>query len=180
MSDTERRPYAQVLYVATAIANALAPACHRIEIAGSVRREKAMCGDVELVAIPRLHTNLIGDPMDSSEVDDALGRWPITLHKNGNKYKQFSLEWQPGVWFKVDLFLQPDPATWGVNFLLRTGSATFSHFMVTPTWQGGHKPEGFEMKDARVWRNGVALDTPEEIDVFNAFGLAYVEPKDRA
>lgn len=180
MSDTEKRPYLVVYTVASAISQALAPACHRIEIAGSVRREKAMCGDVELVAIPRLHTNLIGDPMDVSYVDDALARWPVVLHKNGNKFKQFSIEWQPGMWFKVDLFLQPDPATWGVNFLLRTGSATFSHFMVTPTWQGGHKPEGFEVKDARVWRNGVALETPNEIDVFRVFEMDWIEPRDRA
>ena len=35
MSDTEKRPYLQVFTVAKAISAALAPACHRIEVAGN-------------------------------------------------------------------------------------------------------------------------------------------------
>src|SRR5690606_28750539 len=110
----------------------------RIEIAGSLRRKKEMLGDIEIVAIPILHTNLLGEPLNTSEVDDLLATWPITLHKNGAKYKAFSFEWQPGWTFKVDLFLQPDPATWGYNFMVRTGSAEFSHKMVTPRRFGGY------------------------------------------
>lgn len=179
MSDTEKRPYAQVHAVASALVNALSPACHRIEIAGSLRRQKEMVGDIEIVAIPRLHTNLLGDPLDTSEVDDVLASWPLTLHKNGPKYKQFSFEWQPGWTFKVDLFLQPDPATWGWNFMVRTGSADFSHKMVTPRAYGGFKPDDLVIKDARVWRNGASLDTAEEPDVFALWGMQFVEPEDR-
>lgn len=179
MSETIKRPYLQVFTVAKAISAALAPACHRIEVAGSVRREKAWCGDVELVAIPRLHTNLLGDPLETSEVDDALGRWPVTLHKNGNKFKQFSIEWQPSMWFKVDLFLQPDPATWGYNFTIRTGSPEFSKRLVTAKAYGGLKPDDLTIKDARVWRNGAALPTPEEADIFALWQLDYIEPRDR-
>src|SRR5690349_5390941 len=105
MSDTEKRPYNQVMTVALNLVGALTPACHRIEIAGSLRRKKELVGDIEIVAIPKLHTNLLGEPLESSGIDDLLAQWPIALHKNGQKYKAFSFEWQPGWTFKVDLFL---------------------------------------------------------------------------
>lgn len=180
MSDTEKRPYAQVLIVANAIVDILRPHCHRIELAGSLRRCKELVGDIEIVAIPKLHTNLIGEPMDSSEVDDKLAGLPIALHKNGNKYKAFSFEWQAGWTFKVDLFLQPDPATWPVNFLLRTGSSEFSKRMVTSVAFGGHKPDAYQIKDARVWFRGAPMELTEEIEIFDLWGMAYVEPCDRA
>lgn len=179
MSDTVKRPYAQVLHVANTLVTMLHPACHRIEIAGSLRRKKAMVGDIEIVAIPRLHTNLIGEPLDTSEVDDLLAKWPITLHKNGAKYKAFSFEWQPGWTFKVDLFLQPDPATWGYNYMVRTGSADFSKKMVTPQAYGGYKPQGIEIREARVYRSGALLDTPEEADIFKVWGMDFVPPEQR-
>ena len=90
MSDAEKRPYDQVLTVANCLVTALHPACHRIEIAGSLRRKKTMVGDIEIVAVPILHTNLIGDPMDTSEVDDLLAAWPITCTRMG-KVKAISL-----------------------------------------------------------------------------------------
>lgn len=180
MSETPKRPYNQVNTVASTIVEALAPACHRIEIAGSLRRRKPMVGDIEIVAIPIMHANLLGDPLDTSEVDDVLARWPVTLSKNGPKYKAFELEWQAGWTFKVDLFLQPDPATWGVNFLIRTGSSDFSHRMVTPRAQGGSMPNDLTVRDARVWRHGVAQETPEEADIFRLWGMQWIDPKERA
>lgn len=179
MSEAVKRPYAQVMRVAECLVDSLRPHCHRIEIAGSLRRKKDMVGDIEIVAIPMLHTDLVGDPLDSSEIDDWLVNKPLTLHKNGQRYKQFSFEWQPRWWFKVDLFLQPDPATWGWNFMIRTGSMEFSKKMVVPRRFGGYKPEWATIEGARVWRDGKALETQEEIDVFRLWEMEWIEPKDR-
>lgn len=186
MSDTVKRPYAQVMRVAEVLVSSLLPACHRIEIAGSLRRERPLVGDIEIVAIPQIITktqaNLFGEPLSEtaeSMVDGVLESWPLTFHKNGPKYKQFSFEWQPGWTFKVDLFLQPDPATWGWNFMIRTGSADFSKKMVVPCRFGGYKPEWATVEGARVWREGKALDTREESHVFELWGMEFIEPKDR-
>ncbi|MCC6454465.1 MAG: hypothetical protein IT328_05940 [Caldilineaceae bacterium] len=179
MSATDKRPYAQMLTIARGIVERLQPACHRIEIAGSLRRKRPLVGDIEIVAVPILHTNLFGEPLDTSEVDQLLSHLPITLHKNGAKYKQLSFFGSLGNVYTVDLFLQPDPATWAVNFLLRTGSADFSHKMVTPKSQGGYKPDGYLVRDARVWHNGAAIDTPEERAIFTLWGMDYIEPEDR-
>lgn len=178
MSEHPKRPYAEMMYCAELLVSKLAPACTRIEIAGSLRRQKPLVSDIELVAIPIPVPNLLGEPTEETEVDRLLDSLPVTFTKRGRKYQQFCFDGTQAP-FYVDLFLQPDPATWGVNFLLRTGSANFSHFFVTPTWQGGCKPDGFEVKDARIWRNGNVIPTPEEIDAFDAFGLLYVEPRDR-
>jgi DNA polymerase/3'-5' exonuclease PolX len=40
----------------------LAPYCERIEVAGSVRRQKDIVGDIELVAIPKLETHIKVQP----------------------------------------------------------------------------------------------------------------------
>lgn len=83
MSNTAKHPYAQAHTAASHLLTMLRPCCHRIEIAGSLRRKKELIGDIELVAVPILHTNLLGEPMqDSSLVDDLLARKPVELHKN--------------------------------------------------------------------------------------------------
>lgn len=179
MSNNIKLPWQQMRSVASGVIRRLEPACHRIEVAGSLRRMCDEVGDVEIIAIPRMDIDLFGNELDTSEVDHLLATWPVTMHKNGGKYKQFSFVGSTGYTYKIDLFLQPDPATWGVNMLLRTGSAQFSHKMVSPKWQGGYKPDGLEVKDARVWRDGVTLATPEEWNVFELWGMKYIEPRDR-
>lgn len=179
MSNTAKLPYEQMHKVASRVVERLAPACHRIEIAGSLRRRELMVGDIEIVAVPKLDLDLFGNPTSVSEVDRLLAGWPLTLLKNGPRYKQFSFVGSLGNIYKVDLFLQPDPATWGVNFLIRTGSADFSHKMVTPRWQGGYMPNDFRVEEARVWQGGGKLLTPEEADIFELWEMDYVEPSER-
>ena len=185
MSETPKRPYEQVKTVADAVADMLRPYCDRLELAGSLRRKKLWVGDIEIVAIPKIRTeattDLFGEVVSTSkvsQVDELLARVPVTLHKNGGKYKAFSIEWQPGYMFKVDLFL-PDRDTWGYTYLVRTGSADFSKRFVTARAYGGCKPDEFTISEARVWRNGAAISLPEEIDLFHAFDLEWIEPENR-
>lgn len=44
--------------IAAALCDELAPACHRIEPAGSVRREERKIGDIEICAVPRYRTEV--------------------------------------------------------------------------------------------------------------------------
>ncbi|MDV7397174.1 hypothetical protein RZS08_37585, partial [Arthrospira platensis SPKY1] len=77
----------------------MAPACHKIEIAGSIRRRKPLVHDIEIVAEPYVDpvANLFGEPGHyRSRLDDLLAglleegvlHW-FPFAKNGDRYKQF-------------------------------------------------------------------------------------------
>lgn len=178
MSNTAKRPYAEMLEIAQQVVAEIAPYCEREPvIAGSLRRKRPEIGDIEIVAVPKLHRDLFGEVWPAnggSEIDDWLATKAIFPIANGQKQKKFM--WG-GV--QIDLYLQPDPATWGVNLMIRTGSAEFSHWMVTPQRQGGACPDGLTFRDARIWHNGRALQTPNEDDVFNILGIVWIEPENR-
>lgn len=174
MSNETKRPYAEVHPIAHGLLAELSPYCERIEIAGSLRRERRFIGDVEMVAIPKIDhafIDLFGQPSGSySLVDQWLAKKRIEPTKNGEKYKSFV--WQ-GV--KIDLFLVT-PETWGCQFLIRTGSADFSHDIVTVCQRWN-----FNFYDGRLYGPyfGDALDTPEEKDVFKQLGIEYIPPQER-
>lgn len=172
-------PYAEALTIANTLLALLAPVCERIEIAGSLRRQKAEVGDVELVAIPRyeVERDLFGDEVARRSLLDAeLRSWPPirnTLAKDGDRYKQFTWATMP-----IDLFLVT-PETWGVLFAIRTGSADFAKWLVTPGWAGGALPLGGKVQEGRLWIGGQLIATPEEADLFAAIDLPWVPPAER-
>jgi DNA polymerase/3'-5' exonuclease PolX len=178
MSESIKRPLAQMQAIAAGLVERLRPACRRIEIAGSIRRQKPEIGDIEIVAIPKYMTDLFGEPTAFSELDELMVDWPVVFKKNGQKYKQFVFTGKGGDIYTVDLFL-PSVETWGCVYMIRTGSADFSRRMVTKQSMGGLMPNDLSVSDGRVWRNGATLDTPEEADVFKLWGMGFVEPKDR-
>ncbi len=193
MSSNTKLPYRQVFPLAEKLVERLAPACARIEIAGSLRRRCPYAGDIELVAIPKFERPVLGvtkqEEWDWSALDHLLAQWDRAkqidivkgskLRGRDRKYTQFVFVSNTGQQYTVDLFLQPDPATWGVNLLIRTGSQDFSRRMVTPKAKGGWMPNELNVADARVWRGPEALATPEERTVFELWGMAYVRPEER-
>jgi len=149
------------------------PVCERVQVAGSVRRQKPMVGDLEVVVIPK-----------GEELNQLLAEWMakgIIRHrpdkKWGKKYKSFHFDVGERT-VQADVWIQ-SPETWGVNMMIRTGSATFTKNMVRQKSEGGWKPDWFEVKDARGWQDGEAVQTPEEEDIFKLWGMVYVVPQDR-
>lgn len=172
MSDGEKRPYADATKVAELVVKTLRSCCTRVEIAGSLRRKKPMVSDIEIVLIPNMYTGIFGDPLPSAySVELAISEHQWAIVKNGNWYKQIKV-----AGFSVDLFITT-PEKWGCIFAIRTGSAVFSHRLMTPKRYGGLCPSNLKFREGRLWDGDTALDTPEEIDVFNALGLAYIEPE---
>lgn len=182
MSEGQRMslPFARVL--ARKMVDLLEPYCDRIEIAGSIRREKPDVGDVEIVCIPKMvtMTNLLGESIshrEPSDISAALIIDGFVLAKNGDHFKQAHL---PNGAINFDIFLTT-PECWGMIFTIRTGSADFTHRLVTPRSQGGMMPSYLQAKDGRIVERetGNKLDTPEEADVFKALKVEWIEPKDR-
>ena len=175
MSAAVKQPRPVMLPIAERIVEALRPYCERIELAGSLRRERPLVGDVEIVAIPRRLRDLFGDPLDGPTLlDSFLDDRGVLFSKRGERYQQFRYGHQT----MVDLFL-PTVETWGSVFTIRTGSWEFSRWLVTPQGAGGAAPDGLVFRDGRLWANGRLLATPEEVDVFHALGLVYIEPAQR-
>jgi DNA polymerase/3'-5' exonuclease PolX len=181
MSAATKQPYADVLPVAQRIVEALRPYTERIEIAGSLRRGRPLVSDIEIVALPRLHRNLLGEPIDgeakqrekkATRLDDYLADRQVELVKNGAYYKQFLYRR-----FTVDLFLPASAAHWGSIFTIRTGSADFSHWLVDAPAQAA----GVKFRDGLLWRifGNEIIPTQEERDVFEALRLPFIPLEDR-
>jgi DNA polymerase/3'-5' exonuclease PolX len=173
--------YEDALPIAEALVAEMRPYCERIEIAGSLRRRKAEVRDIELVAIPRWELRRVPG-------GNHLYGWAL-------RYSTSAIRWiKPGVPETVDWPLKPDgrywhgllPSgmkldlflatreNWGVIFLIRTGSAEFSQAVATHG-----KRIGLRFTGGYLVGDGVKFITYEEADVFQAMGLAWIEPEER-
>lgn len=173
MSAGKKVPHADALEIANHIVDAISPYCERVEIAGSLRRKRPMVGDIEIVALPLLSADLFGEPLPDAPtpLDRFLEQKRVRFVKNGARYKQF----QYGK-FTVDLFLPESAAHWGAVYFIRTGSHDFNMWVMTQQ----QKRAGVQFKDGRLYDWQMRpLVTPEETDVFEALGMAFVPPEDR-
>src|SRR5207244_7708137 len=86
------------------------------------------------------------------------------------------LKWGVYQDFGIDLYTA-SVDTWAITLAIRTGSAGFSHRLVTSRKYGGFCPSNLHFKGWRVCRaDGEALPIREESDVFEALGLACPDP----
>ncbi|HAM53933.1 MAG TPA: hypothetical protein DCQ64_00400 [Candidatus Rokubacteria bacterium] len=192
MAVKQRIPLARAETLAAEVVGLLSPACTRLEIAGSIRRRKPHIGDIEIVAVPKRESlaplvDLFGNTLTvlSHNVLDALiehllmcGILGRRLDVNGRtavgeRYKRLSYRG-----FGLDLFsvLPQSGAQWGVIYLLRTGSARFSHRLVTSRLLGGWLPVSARVRDGAIWQGETLVPTPEEQDVLNYCNLPWIEP----
>ncbi len=190
MSTTDtRRPLAEAAALATELADLLRASCERIEIAGSIRRQRPDIGDLELVAIPQhaQQVDLFGESCGTINLLEARIAWLLDVgeitprlttdgqQRLGLKYKALTYRGMA-----VDVF-STTRECWGVIFTIRTGPADFSHRLVTPRQQGGWLPDHLRVRHGRlVGTDDSPLDTPEEADVFQAIGRAWIAPEQRA
>lgn len=176
MSTGTKHPYAAALARAEELVTLLAPHCERTLIAGSIRRQKDLIGDIELVVQPNIEKtyDMFGDVVgERSLLDDALGPLSLTFTKNGSRYKQFA--WQA---MNVDLFIA-SATTWPCIATIRTGSAAFSQWLMTERAYGGAKPRGYQFDEGRLLFLGKVVDLRTEMDLFDALDLAWIPPAER-
>ena len=187
--------------IAEKLADDLRLMCDRLEIAGSIRRGKKEVNDIEFVAIPKIEPNVIRDMFGTAitpqiQVDllafrlDALldsDRWAwqkdTKTKRWGPKYKRLFNEKEN---IACDLFIT-DARHWGVIYLIRTGPWIFSRDLVTIVLEKGwHVTGGLIHGHPLIGKPcslgdkcSLIIETPEEIDVFDALDLAFVKPGDR-
>ena len=163
--------YKQAKEIADKYVEILRPFSKRIEIAGSIRREKPFCGDIEICMIP-----------DSSKLFDLksiVDSWGIIKGKVGGKYCARMLP--EGI--KLDLFFCSID-NWGLNFTIRTGSANWVKNVLAKTWvRNGYRSEGALLRpivDNCSGELGDPIPLREEKEVFEFLNLEWIEPKDRS
>jgi DNA polymerase/3'-5' exonuclease PolX len=168
----------------------------RIAIAGSIRRRRPDVGDIEILAVPRIHRETVADGLfelrdvDVDElqavVDRLLMDGTLASHPDGPKRgPRYSKLVHVASGIQVDLFsVRAD--TWGVGLLIRTGPRDYSHRFVQEIKQRGwHVGHGFELHRgslACAYRLAPcdSVATPEEADVYREMGLAFIAPEERA
>lgn len=191
MSATkERIPLAEAKILADEVIQLLEASCHRIEIAGSIRRQKPEVGDVEIICIPKIEPgslDLFGEPSGqvSRQYDlvcdlKAQVIFEDRTDKNGVPSCGWKAQRLRYKGFAVDIFPVIAPAQYGVVKLIRTGPSDFSHRFVTPWAQGGEVLRaGLLIREGALYDLGVLVETPEEEDLFRAVGRSFIPARDR-
>lgn len=158
--------FQKALYIAELTKEKLAPHCHRIEIAGSIRRKKAEVGDIELVAIPKPYeTGLF-----SSGIALVVNQWKKIKGELPCKYTQRMLP--QGI--KLDLFFATAD-NWGLIFAIRTGSADFSKKVLAQRWV----QLGYKSINGMLHYKGRPIPLREEEDLFALLKIGFVPPEKR-
>ena len=106
----------------------ISAACDRIEIVGSLRRQKIGVNDIDLLVIPRFiqmeDETLFGGPYQENQLDKQLSQLCLSrdleLDANGSKIKRF-LKTVDGDTVPIDLYISTEQ-TWWTLLLIRTGS----------------------------------------------------------
>ena len=183
------------------VVEALAPACDRIVIAGSVRRGKPTPKDIEIIYVPRLiptridlfTTNHI--PATGALVEDLVRRhfWQFDdqVKRNGPCYKRMVRYTIPPItsiqdWSNddeerivIELFCA-DRDNWGYILALRTGPGEFNKIWAAKPWNMGCLPSDVALKDGYLWRRGRPVPIPTEEEFFAQIGIPCWPPAERS
>lgn len=156
--------------IADHLVEQLAPHCIRIEIAGSIRREKPEVKDIEIVAIPKPYE--IG--LFESGIATVVNRWEKVKGELPCKYTQRIIRSETPI--KLDLFFAT-PDNYGLILAIRTGSAEYSHQVLALGWskKGYESVDGILHHKASKWKRIIS----EEWQLFSLLDLKMPHPRDR-
>ena len=191
MSRGESIPFSKAQDYATRIAEWLGPFCLDLRIAGSVRRVRPVCGDIDLVVIPRT------TPLGSA---DLFGGGPVLrndLHAALTDYVRNSdgrASWKLGgdsPWaenvilqlpkVQLDIFLAT-PETLGSVMVCRTGSKEHNIYLAQRAAALGLHwvpNRGVSPKKTALQTEWRPEPAPDEESVYRALKLPFIEPANR-
>jgi DNA polymerase/3'-5' exonuclease PolX len=171
-------------FAADEVVGLLAPYCHKIQIAGSIRRQVPEVHDIDIVVWP--HYQETGQ-LNIFENNPALE--PVELKKaikDNPDFQDYDSEHCAKIirfkynYFPVELYLvEPDGNNWEAMLQMRTGSATFNirvgseakkRGLVNRAGYGIFKP-----------LSGERVDDGTEAGILKVLGIStfYLDPKER-
>ena len=153
--------------------------CERIEIAGSIRRQKPEVGDIELLVIPRYGgllecVDCLNEAIVDLMVQEILG---YRLNKLGSRVygpkNKLMVHLPSGI--GVDIFSTTEEC-WPVALVVRTGGKVTNQRIASAALRKGYR--------FHAYSRGFTTPTGEiicrsERGVFEAVGLPYLEPFER-
>jgi DNA polymerase/3'-5' exonuclease PolX len=152
--------------LANEIKTAVQVHCDKIEVAGSIRRQKPKVHDIDFVVVAKCDA-------DWQKISETLKRLKAKPDCSGNQLIKAHLPCQNGL-FQVD-FYRAKPSTFGIYLLVRNGSA--EHNM----WLAGYAiSKGMRIKysEGLIKDNSVIVGETEK-GGFEALGLPYPLPSER-
>lgn len=175
-------------WIADELVRVLAPACHQIEIAGSIRRGVALVHDIDLVAWPWRdeiqETNLFGEvhftigrPDKLVDAIECLWKGVIKNVSSESKILRFAYNDIP-----VEVYLaEPDGSNFEALYQMRTGSENHNKWLarralyLKMSYRAGY---GIYKLDENL-RPSIRVDDGTERGIYQALGLTYPEPENR-
>lgn len=188
MSDKKRFPAADALAVASKLIAQLQPHCHRIQVAGSLRRGVRLVGDIELVYVPKMARGGVpGDMFAQQDVDLAEQRIEGLLREavlSKRLNKKGSSTWGSQNKLAVDIksgisvdFFSVTEAAWWCSLVIRTGGKLCNVALASGAQKLGRKLHaygaGVEFPD------GVTRQAQSERDIFDWCGVPWLETEER-
>lgn len=184
-------PRALALEVVRELLPWLQPCCTELRVAGSLRRERAMVGDVEFVFVPVLAPGVAVDLLlppplvaqTDARFEDLLARGVIEKRQNVNGSGMWGaknkLARHRATGVPIDFFATTEAAFW--NYLVcRTGGARTNveicNAAIAKGWKWTPYDEGFS-RPSGLGREVHAVRSERE--VFEFVGLPYLEPRER-
>ena len=169
------------------VCQSIFPCCIKAELAGSIRRQREHCGDIDLVCIPELafHTDLLGEKTLArnylfDHLTELVQEAPTRLrwdtgsdNPQGSIYRLWVM--RNGIdQYLIDI-LTANEANYASRLLCRTGSMQHNIFLAERARKLGLKWESLE----GVSREGVRLPATTEAEIYAHLGMPFIDPQDR-
>lgn len=161
----------------------LTPHCHRIVVAGSIRRRKPFVSDIEILLVSKLGrdtdpTDLFGAQVERAAADMALetllGLGVITKRGGWGPENKFGTHAKSGI--PIDFFSTTERNWWNA-LVVRTGPAKSNKAIASAAiargWKWHAYGDGFSRGDRETFV------VRQERDAFDHVGLPYLLPDKR-
>jgi DNA polymerase (family 10) len=147
----------------------LAPTCDRIEIAGSLRRNRPQVHDIDIVGLPSGNGSRW-----RSALEDMINRGSLVPVRGGDK-AQCYIAAKTGI--QVDIY-RAEQRTWATLLLIRTGSREHNIRLAQRARELGLKLRA--SGDGVETGSGDLLDVYSEEEIFSLLKLPYLTPERRS
>ncbi len=152
--------------LACEIKTAVQHLCDKIEVAGSIRRQKPAVHDIDFVVVPK-------SDLDWQRINEALKRLKAKPNCSGNQTIKAYVPCPKGL-FQID-FYRAKPSTFGIHLLVRTGSAEHNCWLAA--WAMS-KSMRLKYSEGLI-KDNVPVAGEDEKGVFSALGLPCPPPTER-